>query len=850
MNTKKLVPAVAILSVVSALSSPVLPVRAADTESALPSTALPPKQGDVKFAPDRVLVKFKDTGILTHSPRSLEAPQGQLKLSSAAQTALASINGRIDRTFATLGVVRIKTTLSPGDAIEKLYRSGTVIYAEPDYQIKLNQTIPNDSQFSDLWGLDNSGQTGGTPDADIDAPEAWKTRTNANPTIVGVVDSGVDYTHEDLAANMWTNPKEIPGNGIDDDGNGYIDDIYGIDTHNDDSDPMDDNSHGTHCSGTIGAKGNNSIGVAGVAWDAKIMALKFLSSDGWGDTSDAVDLINYAVAIKNANSYARMVLSNSWGGGGYSQTLYDAIDAAGQAGVLFVAAAGNDGLNTDIYQNYPSGYDLPNIVSVGATDHNDVPAWFSNYGQLSVDLFAPGVDILSTVPSNGYDWYSGTSMATPHVAGAAALIWSQFSNKNWKDIKRALINSAEYKSSLDERAVSQARLNLADGFNVSYRDQPSVWGLSQADIAPGDIITIYGSYFGASKGKVAINQSALTVESWSNEKIVAKVSANVAFGKGLLKVTNVAGVSNRNGQPVNVTIAAQLIGQTILPHAWASGAKVGTNTYWILGGDTYWGQTGLVERYNWANKSSTIDSSWMMPTPVTNAGAAAIGTKIYVVGGYDRNADAVYDNLQIFDTTTGTWSAGAPYPFPVMQPTVVAISGKLYVFGGLDTYQSALNSTYVYNPGTNTWIQKANMPTARAFAAAVTPGGTNKTAWVMGGYASSYLGSELNTALTYNAGTNLWTIRPAMNFARGALAGAYYKAQPHALYGSDYYGGYSGRPDGEWLASSTWQAGLSSPQMLRSATGATFSNGIHVFGGYDDYGYYGYSSNIWRFTRP
>ena len=248
--------------------------------------------------------------------------------------------------------------------------------------------MPDDPRFTELWGMNNEGQTGGIEDADIDAPEAWDTQTGDSEVIVAVIDTGVDYRHPDLADNMWVNSGEIADNGIDDDENGYVDDVYGYDFFNYDGDPLDDHSHGTHCSGTIGGVGDNGIGVAGVAWDVRIMALKFLSADGYGDTWGAVDAIYYA------DMMGADVMSNSWGGGPWEQMLYDAI---ANTDVLFVAAAGNDSMDIDSGAFYPAAYDLPNILSVGATDHFDEVAWFSNWGQNNVDVFAPGDEVLSTV---------------------------------------------------------------------------------------------------------------------------------------------------------------------------------------------------------------------------------------------------------------------------------------------------------------------------------------------------------------------------------------------------------------------------------------------------------------------
>ncbi len=298
-----------------------------------------------------------------------------------------------------------------------------VAYAQPNY-LHYIEAVPNDARFEELWGMDNNGQTGGTPDADIDAPEAWDVQTGSSDVIVAVIDTGVDYNHPDLADNIWTNPGEIAGNGIDDDDNGFVDDIHGYDFFNFDSDPMDDHSHGTHCSGTIGAVADNGIGVAGVAHDVSIMALKFLSSDGWGDTAAAIECINYA------DMMGADIMSNSWGGGGYERALADAIAGTD---ALFVAAAGNESSDTDSQPNYPSCYDSPNVVAVGATDHNDQPAWFSNFGVETVDLFAPGEEVLSTVlgPQPVFTPDVLSSMPVSDCSDLTGWDTSEFANDPW-----------------------------------------------------------------------------------------------------------------------------------------------------------------------------------------------------------------------------------------------------------------------------------------------------------------------------------------------------------------------------------------------------------------------------------
>ena len=344
------------------------------------------------------------------------------------------------------------------EALSLLKGNSLVEYAEYNF-IHHAALTPNDPRFDELWGMHNTGQTGGTPDADIDAPEAWDISTGSTEVIVGVIDTGVDYNHEDLAANMWTNPGEIPGNGVDDDGNGYVDDVHGINSITGSGDPMDDHYHGTHCSGTIGAVGNNNKGVVGVCWTVRIIGIKFLDSGGSGNTADAIECVNYAIWLKNNGTNIR-VLSNSWGGGGYDQTLHDAIAAAGDVGILFTAAAGNNyGSNNDTNPYYPATYDCANILAVASTDHNDSLSSFSNIGPTTVDLGAPGSSILSTFPDNSYSSISGTSMATPHVSGAAALLLSMNDMLTFQELKDYLMDYGDSIPALSGKCLSGKRLN-------------------------------------------------------------------------------------------------------------------------------------------------------------------------------------------------------------------------------------------------------------------------------------------------------------------------------------------------------------------------------------------------------
>jgi serine protease len=345
-----------------------------------------------------------------------------------------------------LGSGLYRVTLSPGQSVAEAltYYQGLpgVDYATPDYEVQLART-PNDPSYGSLYGMTKIG-----------APAAWDVSTGSANMVVAVIDTGVNYTHPDLAANMWRNPREIAGNGLDDDGNGYRDDIFGWDFANNDSNPMDDNGHGTHVAGTIGAVGNNSVGVVGVNWNVKIMALKFLSASGSGNLSNAVLALNYAVAN------GAKVSNNSYGGGGFFAAMDTAVANARAAGHIFVAAAGNENNNNDVNPSYPAGYNYNNVISVAATDSADRRASFSNYGATSVDIAAPGVSILSTWLGTGYNTISGTSMASPHVAGAAALVWSANPSLSYSQVIDRLYSSADVITGLNGLVAGSRRLNV------------------------------------------------------------------------------------------------------------------------------------------------------------------------------------------------------------------------------------------------------------------------------------------------------------------------------------------------------------------------------------------------------
>ena len=341
-----------------------------------------------------------------------------------------------------------------------------VIYVEPNFIV---HTVgePADPMFPLLWGLKNVGQSvngglPGVPGSDVNATDAWDAAFGSTSNVVAIVDTGIDYHHSDLASNMWSAPAAFTVT-IGDSVVSCAAGTHGFDAITHTCDPMDDHNHGTHVAGTIGAAGNNGIGVSGINWTASLMGLKFLNSSGSGTIADAIDAIAFATqakAVFSGTGGANIrVLSNSWGGGGFSQALLDEINAANDHDMLFVAAAGNNGMSNDILPFYPASYDAPNVVTVAATTNTDARAYFSNYGAHSVHLGAPGVDILSTIRGDAYGFFSGTSMATPHVSGAAALVLSQCA-LDTAQVKETLLGSVDLVPSLASITITGGRLDM------------------------------------------------------------------------------------------------------------------------------------------------------------------------------------------------------------------------------------------------------------------------------------------------------------------------------------------------------------------------------------------------------
>ncbi|MCK5508202.1 MAG: S8 family serine peptidase [Desulfobacterales bacterium] len=369
--------------------------------------------------------------------------------------------------------LQIKEGLEVMEAVSQYRLDPTVEYVQPNFIYRFH-TSPDDTLFPEQWGLHNTGQTvfeiAGTEDADIDAPEAWTIATGSHDVVIAVIDSGVAYNHPDLKDNIWVNSGEVAGDELDNDGNGYIDDIYGWNFFDDDNDPLDDavDGHGTHVAGIIGAVGNNGIGVSGVNWNVSIMAIKIGGAEGFGTTLTGVNAINYAV-----ENGAR-VINASWGGYDFDQLLYDTIQAAGNAGTLFVAATGNAGSDNEVTPSYPDGFDLQNIISVAATDQNDDLAttnvagatFSSNYGADSVDVSAPGVNVLSATIGDNYCYMDGTSPASSFVTGLAGLLLSVNPDLTVAQLKKLILDGVDPEPGLAGRLVTGGRINAFNSLNL------------------------------------------------------------------------------------------------------------------------------------------------------------------------------------------------------------------------------------------------------------------------------------------------------------------------------------------------------------------------------------------------
>ena len=503
-------------------------------------------------AEDAVLVMFKP-GVSKQervnlikqngaSLRQLDAQGRDMKMRYVA-------DGRIVKVKVPKGVDR-------DHLIKKLSANPAVAVAEPDFPLKALAT-PNDPSFAELWGLHNTGQAGGTAGADIKAVDAWDISTGSHDVIIGVIDTGMDYNHPDLIDNRWVNPGTLPGS------------TYGYSALNPELDPMDSDSHGTHVAGTIGASGNNGTGVVGVNWNVTLLPCQFLGPSG-GSTAGAIECINYFTDLKLNHGVDIKATNNSWGGGGYSETLRAAIQSGGDAGILFIAASGNDGGNADSAPMYPAAYDLDVIVSVASTDRNDNMSGFSNYGATSVDLAAPGSAILSTVPGASYATFSGTSMASPHVAGAAALLWSVNPDITALEMKAILMDSGDALPALEGKTVSGKRINLVNAMveadpTPSFKlaltprtQQITAGGAAQYTLNIGNVADWMGDVVLSVDVQPAldgVSLSATTAQPGQSLTLDVTTSAETAWGNYQFTITGTDAASGELVKSVNASLS-------------------------------------------------------------------------------------------------------------------------------------------------------------------------------------------------------------------------------------------------------------------------------------------------------
>jgi subtilisin family serine protease len=401
------------------------------------------------------------------------------------QRVAARLNDRVEDIYENVkgyAVIEDEDGLDAEEVVNEYLTQPEVEYAERNFVIEAEPEIPveehdalnqppaagpNDPLLGEQWALINTGQREGKAHADISALQAWQQKTTGSESIVvAVLDSGVDYTHPDLLNNIWIRPASLaPYN---DEQLGEIDDEHGYNAVDNTGDPMDDNGHGTHCAGIIGAEGNNGVGISGVNWKVQIMPLKFMNAGGSGTTKDAIEAINYVIERKQAGVNVR-VISASWGSTMRSRGLEDAIRKAGEAGILFVAAAGNASVSNDRTPHYPSSYPLPNVLSIAALDRRDQLASFSNYGPKSVHIAAPGREILSTWLEGEFKEASGTSMATPVVAGVAALVLSVEPKLSVEELRERLLKSVDPLDALQGKIQTGGRINAARALGITPR---------------------------------------------------------------------------------------------------------------------------------------------------------------------------------------------------------------------------------------------------------------------------------------------------------------------------------------------------------------------------------------------
>lgn len=654
---------------VTSATQPVATKTPATTSATAPSSpaneGTPSSQGPyAALTTDGILVKSKNAT----TAKAMFSLYKALNLNEDLDFALAAGANPL---VPGLSLIHLPAGTDPASVLATLNADPTIAYAEPNFIYTATLT-PNDPDYGRQWHLNQAS------DVDIDAPEAWDIQQGSNTVIIASIDTGVDYNHADLRDNIWTNPGEIANNRIDDDRNGYVDDVRGWDFANNDNNPMDDNRHGTHVAGIMAAAGNNGIGGTGVAWRARIIPLKFLSATGSGSSANAIKAIQYAVAN------GAKISNNSWGGGGFSQALSDAIGAANAAGHLFVAAAGNAGTNNDTTPSYPASYNQPNIISVASTTNTDALSSFSNFGVRTVHVAAPGSSIYSTVLNNSYGILSGTSMAAPVVSGIATLLLAQNPTLTVQQLKTAITSTVDKPPALSTRVSSGGRVNAFRALQSLGAAAPPISTPAAVTVSPATVSVVAGGtqQFTATGGTPPY---AWTV---ANAAMGTITTANGLFTAGAIAGSTSILVRDNVGvqTQASVTVTAATIPAAPTPLALApvaSSISVNqTATLTITGG---------TPPYIWSTSNPTIASITPNANPSTAVlrGLRAGSVTVSARDSATSPATVASGNIAVAAAAT------APAALSVNTPTSligVGLPATLSVGGGTPPYTWSSNA--------------------------------------------------------------------------------------------------------------------------------------------------------------
>jgi len=574
-----------------------------------------------------------------------------------------------------IDLVKLPASMSVEEAIKYYQQRPEVESVEPNRIRRKYKTIPNDANISSQWHLDRTFDSSGATLIDMNATSAWDTTQGNSAMIVAVIDTGIDSAHPDLRTQLWHNSKEgVIADGVDNDGNGYIDDAIGYDFVNHDNDPNDDDvdGHGTHVAGLIAAEGNNSIGMSGVAWRASIMALKILDSEGYGDTANEIEAIRYAV------DNGAKIINMSIGGecaDEASNGEYEAIAYARDNGVLVVVASGNDTCNTDVTPTYPAGHPLDNIIAVGATNRFGEAAWFSNYGASSVHLSAPGEDIFSTVPlaKGSYALMSGTSMATPIVTGSALLVLGYDSNVSYKQLREKLVGSAIQSSKLEGKNLVEGNLDVGSAlFWNAAMHRPIKPALTSVIKSDNSISLSWMDYSTVESGyrlKRATTLENNVTQTWDlSADTVSFTDTQVPLSEGdsyfyWVEAYNSVGVTQSNVVAMNIPLSAPVILSISASYGnrvqldWNDTSNV-EEGYIIYRSSSFWG--GFSEIARMQSDSTTF----------TDTTTTAETTYYYMIKGYKSTNLSAESNLvqvltpkEIVQEVSASSSGGGAFGF-------------------------------------------------------------------------------------------------------------------------------------------------------------------------------------------